>query len=129
MRDLANNIAIVQAVAPQVLSASITSDPVDTLGFDSIALAVETGAIVGAGDFTAKLQHSDTPTSGDFTDVPAVDLVGGLPASLAASAVAKVGYIGWKRFVRLVITKNGGTSIAAGCVAVKGNAARRPVAA
>lgn len=75
MRDLANNIGAVQAVAPAVLSATNTSEPIDLQGFESAAVVINTGAIVSAGDFTAKLQESDTTTSGDFADVAAADLV------------------------------------------------------
>lgn len=128
MRDIAPNIGPVQAVAPQVLSATDTSAAIDLLGFDSAALVINTGAIVSSGDFTAKLQESDTTTSGDFADVAAEHLVGTLPATLAADSVVKQGYIGNKRYLRTVITKNGGTSIAAGAVIVKGHAAESPVA-
>ncbi|MEF2548535.1 hypothetical protein VQ045_15350 [Aurantimonas sp. E1-2-R+4] len=128
MRDIANNIGVVQAVAPAVLSATNTSPAIDLIGFDSAAVIVNSGAIVTAGDFTAKIQESDTTTSGAFTDVAADEMVGAFPASLAADSVAKVGYIGNKRYVRTVLTKNGGTSIAAGVMVVKGHAADRPVA-
>lgn len=127
-KDLHSNTGVVPVVAPQVLSATNTSAAIDLKGFDAAMLVVNTGAIVSAGDFTAKLQESDTTTSGDFTDVAAADLAGTFPASLAASSVVKVGYIGKKRYVRTVITKNGGTSIAAGAVIVKGLAAMAPVA-
>jgi len=127
MRDIANNLGIVQAVAPAVLSATNTGDGVDLLGFNSAAVVINTGAIAGAGDFTPKLQESDAAGSG-YTDVAAGDLVGTFPASLAADSVVKVGYIGTKRYVRTVLTKNSGTSIAAGAVVVKGRAASRPVA-
>ena len=128
MRDLASNIGTVPAIAPAVLAATTTGDAVDLQGFGSAALIVATGAIVSAGDFTAKLQESDTTTSEDFSDVAAGDLVGALPASLAAASVAKVGYVGHKRYVRPVITKNGGTSIAAAAVVIKGEPAEAPVA-
>lgn len=128
MRDLAHNIATIQAVAPAVLSATNTSSALDLLGFESAAIVINTGAIVSSGDFTAKLQESDTTTGGDFTDVAAADLIGTFPASLVADSVVKVGYIGSKRYVRTVITKNGGTSIAVGAVLVKGHPADRPVA-
>lgn len=128
MRDIANNIGVVAAVAPAVLSTTDTSDPIDLQGFESAAVVINTGAIVSAGDFTAKLQESDTTTSGDFADVDASDLVGEFPASLEAASVVKVGYIGHKRYIRTVLTKNGGTSIAAGVTIVKGNAHERPVA-
>ncbi len=128
MRDLANNIGVVQAVAPAVLSATNTSAAIDLAGFESAAVVINTGAIAGDGDFTAKLQESDTTTAGDFTDVAAGDLAGSFPASLEANAVVKVGYVGNKRYLRTVLTKNGGTSIAGGAVVIKGNAHDRPVA-
>lgn len=128
MRDLANNVAAVQAVAPAVLAATNTSAAIDLQGFESAAVIINTGAIVSAGDFTAKLQESDTTTGGDFTDVVAANLVGSFPASLVADSVVKVGYVGSKRYLRTVITKNSGTSIAAGAVIIKGNAHSRPVA-
>ena len=128
MRDLANNVAAVQAVAPAVLAATNTSAAIDLQGFESAAVIINTGAIVSAGDFTAKLQESDTTTGGDFTDVVAANLVGSFPASLVADSVVKVGYVGSKRYLRTVITKNSGTSIAAGAVILKGNAHSRPVA-
>jgi hypothetical protein len=126
MRDLGSNIAPVQVVAPAIIAATTTSAALDLLGFNSAVIVVNTGVIVGAGDFTAKLQESDTTTSGDFTDVAAADLHGAFPASLAASSVVRVGYVGPKRYVRLVVTKNSGTSIAADAVLIKGAAAGRP---
>ena len=48
------------------------------------------------------------------------------PATLAAASTYKLGYRGFKRYVRLALTKAGGTSIAAGAVAVLGHAQNRP---
>jgi hypothetical protein len=128
MRDLASNIGTVQAVAPAVLTATTKGTAIDLLGFNAAAVIVNTGAIAGSGNFTAKLQESDTTTDGDFTDVAAGDLIGTLPATLAASATVKQSYIGNKRYIRAVLTLNSGTSIAAGAVAVLGDARNRPVA-
>lgn len=127
MRDIASNIAAVQAVAPAVLTATTTSAALDLADFDAAAVIITTGAIVGAGNFTPKLQESDTTTSGDFTDVVAADLSGAFPAALAAASTYKVGYRGAKRYIRLVLTLNSGTSIAAGAVIVKGHPAQLPV--
>jgi hypothetical protein len=128
MRDLASNIGIVQAVAPAVLTATTKGTAVDLLGFNAAAIVINTGAIVGSGNFTPKLQESDTTTDGDFTDVAAGDLIGTLPATLAASATVKQSYIGSKRYIRVVLTLNSGTSIAAGVVAVLGDPRSAPVA-
>lgn len=128
MRDLVSNISPAAAVAPAVLSATDTSGAIDLRGFDSAVLVISTGAIAGSGDFTAKLQHSATTTSGDFVDVPAADLSSALPASLEASTIYKQGYIGKRRYVRTVITKNGGTSIAVSAIIERGHPRKAPVA-
>src|SRR5690348_1059863 len=97
MRDLASNIKVVQTVAPAVLTATTKGAAIDLLGFNSAAIVVNTGAIVGAGNFTPKLQESDTTTDGDFTDVAASDLIGSFPSALTASSTVKQSYTGSKR--------------------------------
>ncbi|WP_315923502.1 hypothetical protein [Mesorhizobium sp. SP-1A] len=128
MRDLASNIGVAQTLAPVDYSATTKGTAVDLAGFNSAALVINTGAITSAGKYVVSVQESPTSTDGDFTDVNAADLVGSLPAELAATSAYKVGYTGTKRFIRAVITKTSGTSIVAGAVVVKGNAADRPVA-
>lgn len=128
MRDLFSNIGAALALAPAVQSAAVQGPAIDTLGFDSIAFTVATGAIVSAGDFGVKIQESDTTTGGDFTDAAAEVVDTNAPATLAAASAYKLGYTGFKRYVRLAVTKAGGTSIAAGAIAVLGNASERPVA-
>lgn len=130
MRDIASNIGTVLALAPAVQSATIKGVAVDTTGFESCAFVINTGATAGspAPSFTAKLQESDTTTDGDFTDVEDGDLIGTLPGSLSASSAYKQSYIGHRQYVRVVVTKNSGTSIAAGAIAVLGHARTRPVA-
>ncbi|MGL3605755.1 hypothetical protein ACSV9I_04520 [Rhizobium sp. G187] len=126
MRDLANNISAVTIVAPAVLTATNTASGIDLKGFNSAAVVISTGAIVGSGNFTPKLQESADNST--FTDVAAADLVGTFPAALAAATTYKVGYIGHRRYLRTVLTLNSGTSIAASAVIIKGNAASKPVA-
>jgi hypothetical protein len=126
MRDLTSNIAVVTAIAPAVLTATNTPPGFDLLGFNTVAVVISTGAIAGAGNFTPKLQESDDNAT--FTDVAAADLIGTLPATLAAASTYKAGYKGFKRYIRPVLTLNSGTSIAAGVLLVKGDASQRPVA-
>lgn len=126
MRDLYNNIGLAQSIAPAVLTATTTGTGIDLLGFNSAALVVSTGAIVGSAVFVPKLQESDDDST--YTDVAAGDLHGTFPAALSAASVIKVGYRGNKRYVRPVLTLSSGTSIAASANVVKGDAAKRPVA-
>ena len=128
MRDLFSNIGTAQAIVPAVKSAAADGTVIDTLGFNSVAFVVNTGAVAGDGDYGLTVQESDTTTGGDFTDADASVIDTNAPATLEASSTYKVGYRGFKRYVRLQLTKAGGTSIAAGAVAVLGNPADAPVA-
>ena len=128
MRDIVHNIKVVNAVAPAVRAASVNGDAVDLLGFDSVALVVTSGAVSGSGDMTVKLQESDEPGTG-FADVDEAHLQGdGLAAPLDANATTKIGYRGFKRYLRAVLTLNGGTSVTVGALFILGAAAERPVA-
>lgn len=127
MRDLAQNIGAVPALVPAVQSANANGLAVDTKGFNRVAFVVTTGAIASAGDFSAKLQESDASGSG-YADVAAGQFTTNAPATLAADSAYRLGYLGDKRYVRVVLTKAGGTSIAAGVVAILGDPQHAPVA-
>lgn len=127
MKDTYSDFGLAQGAVPAVLSATTTDTGVDLQGFNSALVIVATGAIAGSGDFTTKLQESDASGSG-YTDVAAADLLGSFPETLEASSVVKVGYIGTKRYIRTVTTKNSGTSIAAAIVVAKGHPFDAPVA-
>ncbi|MHC1949867.1 hypothetical protein IF803_36715 [Bradyrhizobium sp. UFLA06-06] len=126
MRDISQNIGFAQTIAPAVQTATVNGAAIDTNGFESAAMVISTGAIAGAGNFTAKIQDSQDGTN--FADVAAQFLVGSLPAALAASSTYKQGYLGAARYIRAVLTLNSGTSIAAGAVAVLGSPKVAPVA-
>lgn len=130
MKDTYHDTRAVQALAPAVVAAAASGAAVALAGFDSALFVINTGAIAGAGDFGVKLQESDTVTAGDFTDVAAADQLGALPATLAANTAYRLGYIGSKRkkYVRLAVTKAGGTSITLGAVAILGHPNIAPVA-
>ena len=126
MRDLVHNIGLKQAIAPAVQAAAADGATIDLKGFNRVAFAGNTGAVAGSGDFGLKVQESDN--GADYTDAPASAVIGTVPATLVAASTYKLGYIGFKRYTRLALTKAGGTSIALGAVAVLGDAASRPVA-
>lgn len=129
MRDLYHNLGAEQALAPAVQAATVNGEAIGLGGFNAAMIVLNTGAIVGSGDFGAKLQESDEAGTG-YTDVAAADQLGAFPASIAANSTYRVGYIGSKRkrFIRIVLTKAGGTSVAAAAVAVLGQPALGPVA-
>lgn len=127
MRDLVSNIGAVLALAPAVQAAALTGPAIDLQKAERVAFLLTTGAVVGAGDFGATIQESADGTTG-WTDVAAGQRQSNAPATLAANASYKLGYLGFKRYVRLSLTKVGGTSLAAGAVAVLGGTVTRPVA-
>ena len=120
MRDLKSNITTTLALSPAVYSATKADAPIiDLQGADAATLIINTGAIVGAGDYTPSLLMSDLSDMSVATTAAADDLIGAFPASLAADSSYAIGFRGEKRYVRLVLTKNSGTSIAVGASVVK----------
>ena len=117
MRDIYANIDAVSALAPAVQAAAVQGAALDLNGKGGVAFLVNTGAIAGAGAYGLTLQESDTGTSG-WTAVAADQIDSNAPATLAADSTYRLGYRGWKRFVRVSLTKAGGTSIIAGAAAV-----------
>lgn len=128
MKDTYSDLSVAVTLIPAVQAATLKGSAVDLQGFNSATLVVNTGAVVSDGLYDIKLQESDTTTDGDFTDVAASRLLGALPTSLAASTGYKQGYKGGKRYIRAVITKQSGTSIAAGALVIRSHAASGPVA-
>lgn len=125
MKDMHNNISAVQAIVPAVKTAAGDGTTIDTRGFNGLEFVVTTGAIAGDGDFGIAIQDSVTG-SGDWE--AATKVMGAFPATLEANSSYRVGYTGSKRYVRINVTKEGGTSIALGAVAVLGHPAVAPVA-
>lgn len=136
MKDLHNNIKVVDAVSPVSTTGNtaIVGLTVDRQGFNSVEFVVTLGTITTAGTtYTVEVQESDTTTSGDFTAVADVDLLGTeAAASFVDSEVntsKKVGYIGIKRYVRVKVTPAGNTGASTfGAVAVLGTPALAPTA-
>lgn len=122
--DLKHNIAIVSALAPAVHAATKADAAIiDLQGAGSATVVISTGAVAGDGLFVAKLVHSDKSDLADAVDAEAGDLLGAFPAALEADSTYSVGYRGGKRYVRVVLTKTSGTSVAAGAVVIKGHLA------
>lgn len=126
MRDMTHTIGPAETVRPAVLTATTTGEVVDLLGFGSATAVVQTGAIVGDGAFAPALHHSDASDSG-FTAVTGADLLGEWPDTLEANSVYRAGYAGGKRYLKVVLTKASGTSIAASSVILRGHPLAAPV--
>jgi hypothetical protein len=116
MRDLYSNLHEAPALAPAVYTAAANGSTVDLINASGVMFAVQTGAIVSAGAFGAKLQESADGVT--WADVPAKWVQTEAPAVLAANATYRLGYLGKLRYARLVLTYASGTSIAASAVAI-----------
>lgn len=116
-RDLYSNIAAVAALAPAVQAAAISGPSIDVATAVGVVFVLSTGAIVGAGDFGAVVEESADGVT--WAAAPAARVKDPLvPDTLLADKVYRLGYYGKLRYARLSLTKTGGTSIAAGAVAV-----------
>lgn len=142
MRDIHNNIGIVTGIAPAVYSADTTPAAIDLLGFEAAEVVVHVGVggitFSGTNKIEFVLTHSDDDVS--YSNVALADVLGlesvtsgivlALTAAHAAATVTRVGYIGGKRYLKLLAdfsgTHGAGTPIAA--TVVKGDALSRPVA-
>lgn len=151
MRDLVSNISPVYLIAPATLAADNTPAAVDLRGFDSAAILLQIG--VGGITFSDtnkvefKLTHANdkadgsAPDAGDFTAVTIDDVQGiasvgtggiieALVAAHAAATITEIGYVGGKRWLKLLADFSGthGTGTPISGLLVRGNAAQRPTA-
>lgn len=117
MRDLYNHIAAQAAFPSASRAAAESSAAIDLLRSSRLAFVVNTGAITTAGDFGVTIEESDDGATG-WAAAPVDHVQTDAPATLGATSVYRLGYLGWKRYVRLSLTKAGGTSIQIGAVAV-----------
>jgi hypothetical protein len=120
-REMATQVDPVLAVPPAVYAATQAALAiVDTRGADAATVLLNVGAIVASGNMTPKLVHGNDSGLSDSADVAAEDLVGAFPSVLLAASAVKVGYRGGKRYLRVVLTLNSGTSVAVGGVILLG---------
>lgn len=134
MKDLKNNLKVVQAVAPAALTQDTASSAIDRAGFGSVMFVMNVGTITD-GKWGLEISECDT-SDGTFTAVDDADLIGTEPTALesgtgkGSGTAHKVGYKGSKRYLKATI-KNKATSTTgavAGVVAILGNPAHAPVA-
>lgn len=143
MKDMHSGVKVETAIAAATLDADNTPPAVDLQDFNAaeIILAIGAGGITfsGANKIEFVLTHSDdnsTYTAVDIDDVLGVASVGAggiVKALIAAHATAasyRLGYVGGKRYIKLLADFSGthgtGTPIAA--VAVLGEPYDAPVA-
>jgi hypothetical protein len=103
-KDLKSLINVQKSLAPAAVTATATGSAVDTAGYESATVVLDVGTITD-GTHTPKLTECAT-TGGSYTDVAAADLLGSF-AALATGVTQKVGYIGSKQFLKVVVTVAG----------------------
>lgn len=128
-RDLRSITSAALTLAPAVRNAAANGTTVDTLGFDSAVATVSFGAYTD-GTHTPKLQ--DSPDGTTYTDVAAGFLNGSFTAvnsAGGANTVQQVGYAGYQRYVRVVMTVAGATTGAAtAAIVTRGHPSQAPTA-
>lgn len=125
MRDLKSNIDLAQSLAPQARTSSANGTGIDLQGYNSAIVVFNPGTITD-GTHTPKVQESDDNST--YTDVAAADLLGSF-SDLASNTIQRVGYRGYKRYIRAVITVAGATTGGVyGAEIIRGNASSVPLA-
>jgi hypothetical protein len=114
MRDLKNNIGVVQSLAPAARDADANGTGVDLQGFESATVVID----MGAEGITLS---TTTPDSSG--------VIATFDANGEAPAISSVGYIGGKRYIRAVANFSGthGTATPLAVSVIKGHARSNPV--
>jgi hypothetical protein len=102
-RDIRSENDFAIAFAPAVHSSTVAVAGVDLQGYEGAEAVIQVGTVTD-GTHTPKLQESDDNST--WTDVAAANLNGAFVA-LASNTVQRVGYIGSKRYIGIVVTVTG----------------------
>ncbi|WP_339862354.1 hypothetical protein [Paremcibacter congregatus] len=143
MKDIHSNMNVATLIGTAALSADNTPAAVDMQGYAAgeVIINVGIGGITfsGTNKVEFKLTHSDDDTTYTavadsdvlgVTSVGAGGIVKSLVAAHAAAAGYRVGYIGGKRYLKLLADFSGthGAATPIGAVVIQGHAHSQPVA-
>jgi hypothetical protein len=146
MKDLHSNIKPVGVFDPIDISATQAAVEVDLAGFNSAEilwyLGIEAGVLSAALGWTLTVTHADddgTGVAGSYSNVAAADVLGVTPASGVCitiddtdedSKLYRFGYVGGKRFIKLLISEVGATTGMPQClIVIKGDPQDAPTSA
>ena len=141
MKDMSNTIATAVSIKNAVKTAAENGTGVDLQGYESATVLVDVGAegdtLSSSVHFEVSLEESDDNST--FTDVAQASIIDGTIASGGiflkldgttggdpdtTGGIFRVGYVGNKRYIRVVLAKTGthsnGTPI--GAMVVRGSA-------
>ena len=137
MKDLKNNISVVQTIAPVAGAIDATGTGIDLQGYESCTFVIDAGieGISLSGSNKIEIELEESTDNSTWTDVTAsTSVIGATPDSSGKvatfdadgeiPAVATVGYIGDKRYVRAVANFSGthGTATPYSVTAIRGSA-------
>jgi len=124
MQDLTHNIVVGNSIINAVKTAAANGTGIDLKGFEEATAIVSVGAegdtLSGSVYFEISLEHSDDDST--YTDVTQSEIVNGTIAAGGiwlkldgttdgdpgtAGGQWQLGYVGGKRYVRLVLAKTG----------------------
>lgn len=130
VRDLYNNLKAVVAINPTTGKDNLAGSLIDLQGFGGALVVVQSGTITD-GTFTFELRHGNASDGSDLAAVPDEDLLGTEPVFGATddNKVVQFGYIGTKRYIKLVATVSGSPSTGGtlGAIVIKGFPRHAPV--
>ncbi|MET9396287.1 hypothetical protein [Kitasatospora sp. NPDC002965] len=109
--DLVSHLDPAVSLAPAARTASANGTGVDLANYDAAAVLINAGTWTD-GSHTFEIQESDASGSG-YTAVPDAYLSGAEPvvsSAPTASQIYKIGYLGIKRYLRIITTVTGTTT-------------------
>lgn len=129
-RDLHHDCDVVPAYAGGTIATdtSTAGIGIDRSAYDAVEFALYSGTITD-GTYALTVHHSDTDSN--YAAAGSDDILGAASFVAASDSVVKrIGYVGYKKWVKLVITSTGTTSggVFKGAVAVLGAPKHAPVA-
>jgi hypothetical protein len=136
-----SNVNIAWSIEPDKIATDTNGTGIDLRGYDSAVIiagaatpiGVSSGSITdlaygGGRAMVFELEESDDNST--YTDVAAADMIGSFPANRTSGTdgiTSKVGYIGDKRYIRVVANISGSASTPVFALVARCHAHQRPV--
>ena len=146
MKDQYNNFVVTSLFSPLSISATQYAVEVDLKDFNSATFAwvcgIEGGTLSGSLGWTLTITHADETSAGvagSYSNVDETDILGATPSSGIVKTLSDpahddqtytFGYVGGKRFVKLLISEVGTTTgMPQALLVIKGNSRIKPYVA
>lgn len=135
MRDMHNNITVLNAITPQAIGTTGAANGklsgiLDRRGFEAVEFIFQSGASASVADTINPVILEAAATGDSFTSVADADLIGteaGQKLTLTAAGASRIGYQGNKRYLKIRLYGLGTATAIVSAVAVLGKPNRMPV--